>query len=128
MSKKILLVDDDIDLVELNKTYLEKNGYDVVSAYNGTEGMEKVKQARPDIIVLDVMMDEVGEGFEVARSLKNNENYKNIPIIMLTSVNQEHDFNITLGADEEWNPVDYFLDKPFGPQKLLAKINEIVSK
>lgn len=125
MSQKILLIDDDVDLVEMNRAYLANNGYDVITAYNGTDGLAKARHEQPDLVVLDVMMTEVGEGFEVARELKNDETTKNIPIIMLTSVNQEHGFNLTIGPDEAWNPVDCFIEKPFGPKDLMMKIKEL---
>jgi two-component system, OmpR family, alkaline phosphatase synthesis response regulator PhoP len=123
---KVLLVDDDVDLVELNRGFLEKNSCDVVFAFNGPDGIEKAKRENPDIIVLDVMMNEVGEGFEVARQLRAEEDTKNIPILMLSSVNNEHGFNLTIGPDDAWNPVDFFIDKPFSPQDLLKKINEML--
>ncbi|MDZ7721753.1 MAG: response regulator [candidate division KSB1 bacterium] len=128
MTNHILLIDDDVDFVEMNKTFLETKGYTVDTAYNGTEGVERVKESAPNLIVLDVMMDQVGEGFEVARTLKQDEQYKHIPIIMLTSVNKEHGFDLTVGADEQWNPVDCFLEKPLSPQDLLAKVREFLSE
>jgi len=127
MRQKILLIDDDVDLVEMNRAYLAQNGYDVISAYNGTDGLEKARSEQPDLVVLDVMMTDVGEGFEVARELKNDDKTKKIPIIMLTSVNQEHGFNLTIGADATWNPVDCFVEKPFGPKDLMMKIKELSS-
>ena len=126
MSQKILLVDDDVDLIEMNRAFLTNNGYDVLYAYNGTDGFEIAQKEKPDLIVLDVMMTDVGEGFEVARLLKKGENTKDIPIIMLTSVNQEHGFNLTIGPDATWNPVDEFIEKPFGPSKLLSKIKKMI--
>ena len=124
--KKILLIDDDVDFVEMNRAYLANNNYDVIFAYNGKDGLSKAKEEYPDLIVLDVMMTEVGEGFEVARNLKKEEATKMIPIIMLTSVNQEHGFDLMIGADATWNPVDCFLEKPLGAKDLTAKIKEML--
>ncbi|MBN1478737.1 response regulator [candidate division KSB1 bacterium] len=126
MSQKILLIDDDTDLVEMNRAFLVNNGYDVLVAYNGAEGLTKAQAEKPDLIVLDVMMTDVGEGFEVARELKSDESTGSIPIIMLTSVNQEHGFSLTIGPDEVWNPVDEFIEKPFGPKELMRKIQEMI--
>lgn len=126
MSRKILLVDDDVDLVEMNRTFLANNGYDVIFAYNGTDGFEKAKSEKPNLIVLDVMMTDVGEGFEVARNLKQDGSTKDIPILMMTSVNQEHGFSLTIGPDETWNPVDAFVEKPFSPKELKSKIEEMI--
>ncbi len=128
MGYKIMLVDDDADLVEMNRAYLAKQGYTVLTAYNGDEGLKLLETEKPDLIVLDVMMTEVGEGFEVAREIKKNPDTQTIPVIMLTSVNQEHGFDITIGADDAWNPVDEFIDKPFGPQHLEEKIKDILSR
>ncbi len=126
MSQKILLIDDDIDLVEMNRAFLANNGYEVIYAFNGDQGFDKAKNERPDLIVLDVMMTEVGEGFEVARNLKNDNVTQDIPILMMTSVNQEHGFNLTIGPDEVWNPVDAFVEKPFSPKDLMHKIEEMI--
>ena len=126
MSQKILLIDDDVDFVEMNRAFLASNGYNVLCAYNGVDGFEIAQKEMPDLIVLDVMMTDVGEGFEVARLLKKEEKTKAIPIIMLTSVNQEHGFNLTIGPDAAWNPVDEFIEKPFGPSELMIKIKELI--
>ncbi len=126
--KKILLIDDDVDLVEMNRAYLEQQGFAVVCAYNGNDGLASARSETPDLIVLDVMMTDVGEGFEVARELRKDENTRSIPILMLSSVNQEHGFNLTIGADEAWNPVDCFIDKPFSPKELLGKIDELLEE
>ena len=124
---KVLLIDDDVDLVEMNRGYLEQNGCTVAFAYNGPDGLQKATSEHPDIIVLDVMMNEVGEGFETARQLRAGESTRDIPILMLSSVNNEHGFNLTIGPDEAWNPVDVFIDKPFSPHDLFEKINTLLS-
>jgi len=125
---KILLIDDDVDLVEQNRLYLEQNNCDVVFAYNGADGLTVARDQHPDLIVLDVMMEEVGEGFEVARELRSNPETTATPILMLSSVNNEHGFNLTIGPDQAWNPVDAFIDKPFSPQELLKKIMEMLTQ
>ena len=126
MSRKILLIDDDVDLVEMNRAFLTNNGFEVIVAYNGTDGFAKAKTEQPNLIVLDVMMVDVGEGFEVARNLKGENVTKEIPILMMTSVNQEHGFSLTVGPDETWNPVDAFVEKPFSPKDLMNKIEEMI--
>ena len=126
MSRKILLIDDDVDLVEMNKAFLESNGYDVVFAYNGKDGLKSLKTEKPDLVVLDVMMTEVGEGFEVAREIRKIESSKTVPIIMLSAVNELHGFNLTIGPDENWNPVNEFIDKPIDHDELLKKIKNLL--
>ena len=128
MSKKILLIDDDIDFVEQNRACLVQNGYEVCFAYNGREGIEKAIQERPDLVILDVMMTEMGEGFEVAREFRQREEIKHTPIVMLTAVNQEHGFSLQIGPDENWNPVDVFLEKPVERSLLMAKVKEMLGE
>jgi len=123
--KKVLLVDDDADFVDLHKVVLEKNGYEVAVAYNGDQCKQKVKSDKPDVIVLDIMMASVGDGMFVAQDLRKDEVYKDIPIIVVTAVNQTPPFNI--GPDEAWLPVDVFLEKPVEPERLLAEIEKKVA-
>ncbi|HNS72485.1 MAG TPA: response regulator [bacterium] len=126
MSKKILLIDDDIDIVELNRALLTMAGYEVVAAFSGAEGLEKVIAERPDLVILDVMMSTVGEGFEVARQIRKHEAIRHTPILMLTGVNREHPFNLRIGPDVEWNPVDSFIEKPVQKELLLAKVHAML--
>ena len=119
--KKVLLVDDDADFVKMNGVTLEANGYEVISACNGAECLEKARAERPDLIILDVMMTTDSEGFGVARKLRKEcEATKDIPIIMLTSVHQRYPFDF--GPDETWLPVQTFLDKPVPPDRLLREV------
>ncbi|MBN1541650.1 response regulator [candidate division KSB1 bacterium] len=127
MAHKILIIDDDYDLVEINRAFLSKAGFKVDCAYNGAEGLEKIKAFSPDLIILDVMMTSVGEGFEVARAIRQNEEMKQIPILMLSSVNKEVGFRLRIGPDEDWNPVNAFIDKPVDYEKLVAKVTEILN-
>ena len=128
MIKKILLIDDDIDIVEVNRALLTKAGYSVSSAFSGSEGLEKVIAEKPDLVILDVMMNTVGEGFEVARQIRKNEVVKHTPILMLTGVNREHPFNLRIGPDTEWNPVDSFIEKPVQRDVLLEKVRVMLKE
>ena len=125
----ILIIDDDPDIIEAMKVVLENKGYEVRSAQDGAEGMERLKEARPDLIVLDVMMRTSQEGFEFSRELKHNARYKDIPILMLTAVKQKTglDFKDTAG-DTSWLPVEEYLDKPVRPDVLLEKVAELLQK
>lgn len=122
--RKVLLVDDDVDLVETLKTVMEADGFVVDSANSGAEGLAKARMNPPEVIVLDVKMETLGEGFGVARELRSDERTKAIPIIMLSSVNQEN-VGFRYNADEQWNPVDVFLDKPIKPARLIEEIRKI---
>ena len=121
-AKKVLLVDDDADFVAMNQAVLERHGYEVCAAYNGKECIEKVKAERPDLIVLDVMMTRVSEGFDLSRELRNAELTKDIPLIMVTSVNTTVPFKYE--PDDTWLPVDAFIEKPVAPERLLAEVDK----
>jgi DNA-binding response OmpR family regulator len=125
---KILIVDDDPDLTKALKATLESKNYIVTTASNGSEGMDKINTDKPDLLVLDVMMSTLHDGFEVARELKKDPKLKKMPILMLTAVKGRTgiDFKSDSG-DPNWLPVDSFLDKPVEPQVLLAEIKRLLS-
>jgi len=120
MGKKILVVDDETDILETVKMRLEANGYNVLTATNGNEGYKKAKTESPDLIILDLMLPGL-DGFQICRLLKFDENYQHIPIIMLTARSQEEDkmWGEKVGAD-------YYLTKPFKSQELLEKVKEFL--
>ena len=126
---KILIIDDDLDLTEALKTTFESEKYVVITAANRAEGLEKVKTERPDLIILDVMMDTWEDGFEMARELKKDPGLKNVSILMMTAVKDKTgiDFKSTAG-DPDWCPVDGFLDKPVEHDVLLAEVRRLLQK
>jgi len=125
---KILIVDDDPDLTKALKATLESKDYIVITASNGTEGMDKINSYKPDLLILDVMMATWQDGFEMARELKKDPQFKKMPILMLTAIKGRTgiDFRSSAG-DPNWLPVDSFLDKPVEPQVLLAEIKRLLS-
>jgi DNA-binding response OmpR family regulator len=117
MSKKrILVVDDEVDLVETVRFSLELDGWDVLVAYNGEEGLNQARKENPDLILLDLMLPKL-DGYKVCRLLKFDERYKHIPILMLTAKTQEKDKIIgkETGADE-------YITKPFDMDELIKKV------
>ncbi len=114
--KKILVVDDEVDLVETIRFPLEAEGFNVLVAYNGEDALNQARTENPDLILLDIMLPKL-DGYKVCRLLKFDERYRNIPIIMLTARAQEKDKIIGLetGADE-------YITKPFDMDKLLEKV------
>ena len=124
--RKVLLVDDDADFVTMNKVVLEKNGYEVIPAYNGRECLEQVKATSPDLIILDIMMSTVSDGMFVAQDLRREQPTKEIPIIVVTSVNQVPPYNI--GPDQGWLPVDVFIEKPVAPDVLLEQVDKMLAR
>ncbi len=126
---KILIVDDDLDFTKALEATLESQQYTVVTAVDRTEGMEKIRAEKPDLLILDVMMSTWQDGFEMARELKKDTEFKDMPILMLTGVEERSgiEFKSTAG-DPTWCPVDGFLDKPVESGILLAEIRKLLSK
>ena len=121
MARKILTCDDEKHIVRLIQVNLERQGYEVITAFNGLECLEKVKEDRPDLIVLDVMMPEM-TGFEVLEKLKKDPETENIPVIMLTARAQDSD--VLRG----WQSgVECYLTIPFNPMELIAFVKRIFS-
>ena len=125
---KILLVDDDIDFVFIQKAMLEKEGFKVVTAGDKHAGFERARAEKPDLAILDVMMNTDQEGYEMAREMRKDPEMKAIPIIMLTSVDSITGLNLKeMAKDPKWLPVDAYLEKPVQPQKLLAEIRKLLN-
>lgn len=120
--RTILVVDDDIDLVEIIRVTLENEGYAVIDAQNGARGLELAKQNNPDLIILDVMMGEVDEGFQVAYELRKGDGTRDIPIIMLTAVADQTGFEFDPDKDSDFLPVNEFIEKPISPRQLVDKV------
>ena len=131
---KILIVDDDPDIVESLKMTLEANRYEVYTAANGQEGLIQVKSVKPDLIILDVMMDTITEGFQVSYQLRNPDpkseysKYSKIPILMLTAIVEKKHMKFSTKADGDFLPVDDFVEKPIRPQVLLEKVKKMLKK
>lgn len=115
MKIKILLVDDEKDIIDFLSYNLVQEGFDVVTAYNGVEALEKLSE-KPDFIILDVMMPKM-DGYETCSRIRAIEEFKNIPIMFLTAKSSEIDevHGLSIGADD-------FIQKPISPKKLLARV------
>jgi two-component system alkaline phosphatase synthesis response regulator PhoP len=127
MAKKILIVDDDPDLVEAVSTILESKGYAVAAAYGGIEGLKKAKTEKPDLVVLDVMMPDK-DGYTVCKELKADKKYRSIPILLLTAVVSNiptSRYTHQMGKDTE---ADDYMDKPVEPDELAKRIEALISK
>ena len=127
MAKKILVVDDERHIVRLVEVNLTRAGYDIVTAYDGVEALESVKSDTPDMIVLDVMMTEMTEGFGVSRKIKMEEKLKDIPVIILTAIRKKEKLPWTFEPDANWLPVAKFLEKPISPEELLREIKKVTN-
>lgn len=128
MSQKVLMIDDDPEFVEAISNLLDAKGYDVHTASDGKEGVEKARAEDPDMILLDVMMTTKNEGFDVARELHEDQNLRNIPIIIMTGIRREMNLPFRFEPDETWLPVKKVLEKPVKPEVLLAAVSENIRK
>ena len=127
MKRKILLVDDDPDLVSAFEAILYSRGYHVITAMSKKEGLEKLESEKPDLAILDVMMDDDHDGFIMAREAKKT--IPDLPIIMLTGISEITGVNFrAAAADPDWLPADEYLDKPVQPDELVECIEELLSK
>ena len=124
MKHKIIIIDDDIDLVEAMRLTLENCGFDVIDAQDGEHGIEMVRTEHPDLVILDVMMGTQDEGFHVAYQIRAHKATQDLPIIMLTAVGQETGFDFDREKDEEFLPVNEFLEKPINPELLIELVKK----
>jgi DNA-binding response OmpR family regulator len=115
---RILIVDDDPDIVEATTLFLERAGHSIASAYNRGEGMKALEAFGPDLLILDVMMEQPDDGFAMAQDLRR-QGWKR-PILMLTSVASAS--GLAFGKDDEMVPVDDFQAKPVEPAELVRKV------
>ncbi len=126
MKNKILVVDDDIDVLETRKIVLEHNNYEVVTATNISVAEELLGRNGIDLIILDVMMENDSDGFNFAQKLKSDEKFRSIPIILATAVNQRTKFKFDIENDGDFLPVEKFLEKPIDPDDLIVTIRGLL--
>lgn len=117
--KKVLVVDDDVKTVELVKLYLDRDGYQVLTAYNGVEALRLAREGYPDLVVLDLMLPDI-DGLEVCRTLRRESD---VPIIMLTARTTDQDklVGLDLGGDD-------YVTKPFSPKELTARVRAVLRR
>ncbi|MFA6320634.1 MAG: response regulator [Candidatus Omnitrophota bacterium] len=120
MAKKILIIDDEPDMLEILKFRLEKNGYKITTASSGEEGLKKAEKVNPDLILLDILLPGMS-GLEVVKRMKKNRATKNIPIIMVTAL-----ISRDVKTEGLNNGAEYLISKPFDPAELLAEIKNVI--
>lgn len=123
MRPTILIADDDEVFVRSVTAILDAR-YDVRTAFSGTEALAAIEDDPPDLVILDVMMDHMSEGFDVARALRGDDATVLIPIIILTGVDRV--YNLRMEVDESWVPAERFLEKPISPEILMSAVGELV--
>ncbi len=125
LGAKILVIDDDPDLVEALKITLETRSYRVVSAFDGKEGLRKVKEENPDLIILDLLLPKK-DGDVLCRQLKGNSQYADIPILILTAVAEKVDVKVFPKHKISSLPADDYVHKPIQPKDLLDRVKKLL--
>jgi two-component system alkaline phosphatase synthesis response regulator PhoP len=132
MPAKILIVEDTPDMALALSMPLEATGYEVFHAASGQDGLEMVKQVKPDLIILDVMMETTTAGFQVSLELRSPDpqseyaEFRHVPILMLTAIHTTT--SLRFGPDEAYLPVDDFVEKPIDPDVLLQKVQTLIGQ
>ncbi len=124
--KKILLVDDDIDLLEVNKIQIEARGFEVVTAESAKEGWDQFKKEKPDAVILDLIMEHHDSGFVLSHKIKKDEHGRHIPVYILTSATYDTGFKFGASTNEEkqWIKCDGILNKPVVVEEMLLKMEK----
>ncbi len=130
MGKKILCVDDELDMRIFISTVLKTQGYEAVAARNAVEGIQKAREVAPDLIIMDVMMPQAG-GVTLFQEVKKDERLKHVPVILLTGVSQKafahHLKMLNIRIDDSLPPPDAYMEKPLNPELLIATIERLLS-
>jgi CheY-like chemotaxis protein len=125
---KIVMIDDNTDFHFNMETFLKKNGFEVQTAEDGQKGIELIRKERPDLVLLDIMMETLFSGFEVCKAVRSDDDLKYIPIIGISAMGEELDIDYSQWPDYEYFRPDAFLDKPIDKQRLLQLIPEVIQK
>jgi two-component system alkaline phosphatase synthesis response regulator PhoP len=125
-SQKILVVDDDPSFTTALTPVLESRGYQVEAAYNKEEAMEKIEKSKPDLILLDIMMERLADGFDICYQLKHDPKLSEIPVLAVSAINKEIGFRFSPGTDGEYFQADDFLEKPVEPENLLERVEKLL--
>jgi len=119
--KVVVCVEDELEMIDLVKLILGRKGFDLIGAVGGREGLETVREIKPDLVLLDLMMPDM-DGWEVYQQMKADDELKDIPVIVVTAKAQSIDKVLGLHIAK----VDDYVTKPFGPQELLQSVNKVL--
>jgi DNA-binding response OmpR family regulator len=129
VGKKILCVDDELDMRIFISTVLKTQGYEAIAARNAVEGIRKAREVEPDLIIMDVMMPQAG-GVTLFQEIKKDERLKHVPVIMLTGVSEKafahHLKMLNIRIDDSLPPPDAYMEKPLNPETLVATIERLL--
>lgn len=127
-TKTILIVDDDKEFTQSVEELLKSEGYHVLKAHNGKEGLALAITSHPDLMILDVMMAYDTEGFEVSRQIPENPALRGMPVIMVTGITSEKNLPFKFEPDETWLPVNAILEKPVAPERFLKEVKALLTR
>lgn len=125
--RTILVVDDDRDYQDAVRMMLENAGYEVVSAYSKDEAAEKLAAGTPDLIILDIMMDRLSDGFQVLYELRGDPKAKSIPVLSVTAVSEKTGFSFQPTTDGDYFPADDYMAKPVKADELIARVEALLA-
>ncbi|MGD8963014.1 MAG: response regulator [Desulfobacterales bacterium] len=125
---KVVMIDDNTDLLFTMETFLQRNGFEVHTAEDGQTGLDLIKKECPDVILLDIMMETLFSGFEVCKQVRAVEELMDTPIIGISAMGDELDINYSQWPDYEYFRPDTFMEKPIDKQRLLQLIPEVIQK
>ena len=123
---KVVLIDDNTDLLFTMETFLQRNGFEVHTAEDGQSGLDLIKKEYPDVILLDIMMETLFSGFEVCKQVRADEELRHTPIIGISAMGDELDINYSQWPDYDYFRPDSFMEKPIDKQRLLQLIPEVI--
>ncbi len=126
--KRILLVDDDPDFIEINKTILQASGFDIDTATSTSQALSLLKSNQYDLAIIDLIMEELDSGFTIAYAIRDNDSIRDLPILMLTSAQEKTGFKFQFSQDQEWMKVDDFAAKPLKPAELVQRVRKLLSE
>lgn len=119
---KIIIIDDNTDLLFTMETFLKRNGFETLTAEDGRKGLDLIAEERPDLILLDIMMETTYSGLDVCKEIRADPNLKDIPIIGISGIGDELGIHLDKWGDDEYFSVDEFFEKPVDRDKLLERI------
>ena len=125
---KVVMIDDNKDLLFTMETFLQRNGFEVHTAEDGQTGLDLIKKECPDVILLDIMMETLFSGFEVCKQVRADKQLMDTPIIGISAMGDELDINYSQWPDYDYFRPDTFMEKPIDKQRLLQLIPEVIRK
>jgi CheY-like chemotaxis protein len=124
--QKVLIVDDDHDFITAIKPVIERSGYEIATAHNKEEATEKIEKQKPDLILLDIMMERITDGFNLCYKLKHDPEMKKIPVLAVSAITKETGFKVSPATDGEYFEADDYMEKPVKPSELLERIERLL--